>query len=506
MAVQGSLKTITIPELFSLLHQLRKTGVLTLVTESDERGFLFYKGNLVYATTRDGTRRMGSYLVRLGLITQQDLEDCITSPTSGELYFGQKLVEAGKLERGDIHAAVQAQILDILGDALTWSSGAFQFDDGEMPFAVPDGTLSTHSIILEATRRADERSWTKSVFPELGAVLTHETSTSREGLSESQDHALSLADGQRSVEEILFASGLSERATVSALKELVDKGVLKASHAQASLALVSGVEDLRGLPVAPNVPGKLFSILNGDSQKVPRIAEVLAVDPTLAAKALRAVTLKREEIPRGELSLRHIAEALGGFELRSILLPEAIRGLFFSRPAVFWKESWEHSVFCAQICQKIAELTEYPFPEEAYLAGLLHNLGLFILYHNDPQRYRSIVAESTAEEVDIETLEEQSFGISHSRLGGVQAEKWRFPRTIAQAIRGHHSVDPNAGNPLPNMLSVACGLAEECGLRVGFVPTTIQQYKGAIKKLNLNHKKIASLVSQVSRAVVTPVT
>ena len=99
MAVQGSLKTITIPELFSLLHQLRKTGVLTLVTSSDERSFVLYKGNIVYAMARDGSRRMGSYLVRLGLLTQEELNSQLARRTAADVYIGQRLVESGQRYR-----------------------------------------------------------------------------------------------------------------------------------------------------------------------------------------------------------------------------------------------------------------------------------------------------------------------------------------------------------------------------------------------------------------------
>ncbi len=505
MAVQGSLKTIKIPELFSLLHQLRKTGVLTLVTETDERSFLLHRGDLVYATAHDDTRRMGSYLVRLGLITEKDLNDFLAEERCGEAYFGQRLVEAGKLGRSEIIPVIEAQILDILGEALTWTSGAFQFDDGEMPFVVPDGAVSTHSVILEATRRADERNKTKSIFPDLKVVLSIQQPVSREAQSDSETQTMALVNGQRTVEEILYSSNEQESTTIATLKDLLDKGILETLSLQTALAVSSGAEELRDLPVAPNVPGNLFSILNSDCEKVSRIAAVLALDPNLAAKVLRAAARGGQEIPRSDLSVRQFANLLGSFELRSILVPEVLRGLFFSKPAPFWKENWEHSVHCAQVCQSVAKLSEYPYPEEAYIAGLLHNLGVFILSHHNPQRYRSIVMESLTEKKDIEALEEQTFGISHSRLGGLRAEKWNFPRRITQAIRGHHSTDPNAGTPLLHILSIACGLANEHGLQVGFHPALPQQYKGALKKLNLNQKKIASLMPRAPRTAVEPV-
>ena len=277
MAVQGSLKTIKIPELFSLLYQLRRTGILTIVSERDETSFLFYRGNLIYATARDGSRRMGSYLVRLGLLTAEELDSTLAAHTNGDIYFGQRLVEMGRLQRGDIHQAIEAQILDILGEVLAWSSGAFHFDDNDLPFAIPDGSpVSTHSVILEATRRSDERSYVRSLFQDLSLVLQANEPQPEEHPAVEHTEILELADGQRTVEQILFASPLSEQATATALEDLVSKGFLRQAALQGSGITERAVPELHCLPVAPNVPGRLFSVFNGDGYQLQRISRILA--------------------------------------------------------------------------------------------------------------------------------------------------------------------------------------------------------------------------------------
>lgn len=506
MAVQGSLKTITIPELFSLLHQLRKTGVLTLVTSSDERSFVLYKGNIVYAMARDGSRRMGSYLVRLGLLTQEELNSQLARRTAADVYIGQRLVESGQLSREDVHHAVQVQILDILGEAMVWPDGAFHFDDEELPFSIPDGTpVSTHSIILEAARRADERNWTLTIFPSVDTVFLKVESPALSSLDGSAKEIAALCDSQRPLSDLFFLSPCGERETVTCLRELVDRGILKVLQPPPQAAAKLPGQDLQGLPVAPDVPGKLAAILSSDGQKVQRIADVLRVDPTLAAKVLREASARKGEIPRQELSLRQVAASLGSYSLRSLLLPDAVRGIHLSLHRHFWKECWEHSTFCAHASQRLAELTEYPYPEEAFLAGLLHNLGVFILHNASPEKYRKLVEQSHAEGKDIQALEEETFGTSHTKLGGALADRWRFPRNFGPVLRGHHRFDAAANGPLLSIVVAACGLANDSGIQIGHWGDAQQQQKAALKRLGLHPKKALSIVNQVPRVALVPV-
>jgi HD-like signal output (HDOD) protein len=184
--------------------------------------------------------------------------------------------------------------------------------------------------------------------------------------------------------------------------------------------------------------------------------------------------------------------------MRSILVPEAIRGIFFPNAQCTWKEFWEHSLICAQLCRQISGWIDYPCPEEAYLAGLLHNLGIFLLMSNDPARYQSVVV-SAEEGVDIETAEEKAFGISHTKIGGIYAEKWKFPRPITLAVRHHHGIDENVSHSLINMVAVAIGLAQENGAGIEPTASGPRQYDTALNNLHLNRKKVASLLHRVPR-------
>jgi HD-like signal output (HDOD) protein len=475
MALQGNLKTVRVPELFSLLHQLRKTGVLTVVSESEERGFLFYKGNLVYATSKDPSRRLGSFLVRLGIISQEDLNAEVEREAATEIYFGQRLADSGRVSRSEINAAVEEQILDLMEEILPWRLGAFHFDDNELPFAIPDGILvSTHAILLEATRRSDEKDYVRGLFPDLHVVLGRTDAAEGLQLDDEESEILPFADGRRTLEQILFANRIAILGNQD-----------------------PPVPELSCLPVSPTAPASLFSIFNREDSQMPRLSEVLSQDPVLTAKVLKALTLRNIDIPRPSLDIGHLVTLLGTFQLRSLLVPEALRGLFFTREDSLWREFWEHSIICARLCRQLATRVRYPFPEEAYIAGLLHNLGVFILMSNAPRKYWMLVEEAANSMQDIEVLEEQHFGISHTRIGGIYGEKWNFPRSLLMPIKYHHKVDRNVANPLLNILAAAIGTAQERGIGMEYVGSGGDQFYGALKKLRINRKQALSLLEEV---------
>jgi len=505
MAIQGSLETIKIPELFSLLHQLRKTGMLTLVSERDERGFIFYRGDLIYATAKDGSQQLGTFLVRLGILTPEEIHPETLRPSSTGAYLGQRLVESGRISKDDLDHAVQEQVMQLTEDVLSWLTGAFHFEENELPFAIPDGTpVSTHSIILEATSKADEREHIRKSFPDLNVILARGSGENGEGAvvaDSEKGQILRIADGTRTIEQILFSSPFGEQETAKNLHELVTQDILHQVGIQVEDGLPPPVPELYGLPVAPDVPGKLFSVFNGDDYQIPKIAEIVCRDPILTAKILRILTLSSTELPRAKMSVSALVEQLGTFRLRSTLVPEAIRGLFFSRTQSFWRECWEHSLLCAQLSERIATWVEYPYPQEAYLAGLLHNLGVFILMDHDPVVYRELVMESLHNEEDIESLEEEQFGISHTKLGGVHADKWKFPRAIVLAIKAHHRIETSTQNPILDIVSVAGGIAENSGMSIGHLPSAESQFKHSLKRLRLQRKKVMALVNRVPRAV-----
>jgi len=454
MSIQGSLQSINVMELFSSLLQWNKTGVLTILTEREERSFLFYEGNLVYATSHNSARRLGAFLVRLGYVKAEDVERSMQRGPSGPGHFGERLIADGKITPKQLRAAVRAQLFDIFLEVLRWRQGAFVFDDHELPFTVSEGSLnSTQSLLLEAATRLDENSLVSKI------PLVDPTATS----SEDGEGWLELGGDQAP----LAPWEESESSTVR--------------------------PDFPWTTVAPDTPSTIFALETRSADETECICSVIGREPMLAAKVLKLLSLNNIAVPREQLSIQSIVELLGTFNARCLLLPEAVRRLWFPPGEGFWRECWEHDQICAKLCESIAQRVGYPYVGEAYLAGLLHNVGAYILYTQDPAGYRQLVTDSLVAEQDVEKLERERYRTTHTEIGATYARAHKFPPAVEMAIRDHHRLGRGLARPLLHILNAANAILDDYGYRLGYHEGAAFTVGQSLEALGLSEEELLSL-------------
>ena len=504
MAIQGHLATISIPELFSSLSQLRKSGRLCILTDVEERTFVFRRGDLVSASAGDPSRRLGNYLVRLGLVAPEDLDEITLEATAATSYFGEALIETGQVTEQELKRAVREQVVDLICESMQWEQGVFYFDDdGSTPASLPsdcdDSLLQTHSILLEVTSKADERQRIRELFPDRNVILKREEHVPLpEDLSEEQEEILSLLQNEATIGKILFSSEANIVEAATAVKELLAGGVIANAGVQVVASDANAAPELLCSLSTPEVLGRLLAALNKESSDPQEFAGILAIDPLLCAKLLKCLTLGNVEIPRTLLSVDQIVEILGIGRLRSIVVPEAVRGIFLPTSVSFWKDCCDHAVATAQLSREIAREISYRFPEEAYLGGLLHNLGMFVLSHREPCRYPEMLMESVESGcANVETLEEAHFGISHTKLGSIYAEKWRFPRPLTNTIRYHHRAERQTDNELLQIVAAASCIAHGFGFGVENLLSDGRLLESSLEHLGLTDSSVRALSARV---------
>src|SRR5262249_4199306 len=121
-------------------------------------------------------------------------------------------------------------------------------------------------------------------------------------------------------------------------------------------------------------------------------------------------------------------------------------------PGVFWR----HSFGCALVCREFANRIDYHDPDKAYLAGLLHDLGIIVnsLAYND--EYRKVLANAVSSGRPLDEEEEATLGFTHCQSGAILAKSWQLPASICEAIEWHHQVSAGPeGNPLVAIVHLA---------------------------------------------------
>ena len=229
MAIKGSLKEASLPDVLQLLSLGQKTGCLSIADQSSLGYIYFDTGRICYATVVNRRDRLGDILVKSGKITQMQLDDAIKKQGDDrEKRVGEILVETGALPRADLEQFMRLQIEDAVYFLFTWRKGNFTFESDIRPhkqdFLV---SIDPEGLLLEGARRIDEWSLIEKKIPSFDLLfrLDQERLDAAEvTLTSEQERMLPLLDGSRDVQAIMDETGLVEYDVGKALYGLITAG------------------------------------------------------------------------------------------------------------------------------------------------------------------------------------------------------------------------------------------------------------------------------------------
>ena len=203
--------------------------------------------------------------------------------------------------------------------------------------------------------------------------------------------------------------------------------------------ILYSVHRLRPLPA--NV-SRILRALDDPSTVVSEVADLISLDQALTAYVLRMANSAQSGYTAACSSLRESVMRLGFRQVRSLVLSTVAAGPLNKRLSGYRLgsgELWSHSVETATKARWLAQAFSFPAPEEAYVAGLLHDMGKLLLDQFVFTDYPKILEMMEKQQVSFWQVEEQLFGIDHSGVGGLMATHWSFPEHLVEAIRYHHA-------------------------------------------------------------------
>ena len=234
MAIKGSLKEASLPDVLQLLAMGGKTGCLS-VTDRSSFGYIYFEeGRVVYSSLLNRSDRLGDILVREEAISREDLERAIEEQARSRdgRRLGEILCDSGLLERDVLHLFVKHQIEEAVYHLFTWSQGSFYFEPGQRPEQEPIlVSIDPESLLLEGARRVDEWSQIEKKIASLDLIFALDTdkaaSLNTLNLSDEQALILPLLDGKRTVWEIIEEMALGEFEVGKALFGLITAGLVR---------------------------------------------------------------------------------------------------------------------------------------------------------------------------------------------------------------------------------------------------------------------------------------
>jgi len=229
MAIKGSLKEASLPDVLQLLALGQKTGCLSIADRANFGYVYFERGRITYASIVNRRDRLGDILVKHGRLTAEQLSDAIERQVhERDKRLGEILVQRGMISRGDLERYMRVQIEEAVYFLFTWTQGTFNFESDARPdheeFLV---SINPESLLLEGARRVDEWSLIEKKVPSFDLIFSVDAErlkASEVQLTEEQSLILPLLDGKRDVARVIEDSGLGEFEVGKALYGLISAG------------------------------------------------------------------------------------------------------------------------------------------------------------------------------------------------------------------------------------------------------------------------------------------
>jgi HD-like signal output (HDOD) protein len=203
-----------------------------------------------------------------------------------------------------------------------------------------------------------------------------------------------------------------------------------------------------GLPTLPSYVFELNTLLSSSSVDLKRVGKVIRNDPSLSAQVLRLCNSALFGLRRRVLSIEEAAILVGSERLRTLVLTCSIMeftGRQLPRGEV--QTYWAHSFLSGMLSERIARWMEYSEREQAYLGGLLHDIGalpLLVVASEEGGMQGESKNGPWGGSLDSEKV---YFGMNHCEVGRWIGQSWNFFPSFIDVFENHHHPQRSLRDP-----------------------------------------------------------
>jgi putative nucleotidyltransferase with HDIG domain len=205
------------------------------------------------------------------------------------------------------------------------------------------------------------------------------------------------------------------------------------------------IRSIDNLPTLPSVVARVSEIIDSPNASAADINKVIRQDIALSARILKLVNSSFYGFPRRISSITHAVVILGFNTVRNVALSAFVLDAFGGKDLPFGhREFWIHSLGVGVSANAIAKSRGVEDAEDAFIAGLLHDVGKIVLHQfarNDFAKSLEKVKESDCLLVEAER---EVLGMSHAEVGSMLLDAWHLPPRIVEAVSYHHTPDTAA--------------------------------------------------------------
>lgn len=241
---------------------------------------------------------------------------------------------------------------------------------------------------------------------------------------------------------------------------------MTAISAQEKAALANSVvKNISHIATLPEITLRIIELVEDPSSTAQDLHNVIANDPALCSRILKVVNSAFYGLPRQIGSINRAIVLLGLNAVKNIAIAASLAKLFkggelcdrFSA-----RDLWIHSIAAGTAGKLIADELKLGLPDEAFLAGLIHDIGIMVEMQSDRLKLIEVFdgMALNADGVptnDMREIEATVFGANHEEFGGALCEAWKFPKSFTFVATHHHEPTalPENARTLALIVSVA---------------------------------------------------
>jgi HD-like signal output (HDOD) protein len=237
--------------------------------------------------------------------------------------------------------------------------------------------------------------------------------------------------------------------------------------------LLQRLENLEEMPTIPVVLAPLLRYLEQplDTLEVQQVVDLISQDKSLAAQCLHMANSPLYGQWHNVESVRSAVVSLGMQRMRDIAVSCSVLKLIpKGRSRLDPKIFWEHSLGCALVSRQFARRIGFGDPGKAYLAGLLHDIGIVAELSALPREFQEAFELAENQGIPLHDAEKQALGFNHCQGGKIVAERWHLTSDLIMVLSCHHDVSAAQQNrDLVAVVSLSDLLCRMCGLGHGYI-------------------------------------
>lgn len=271
------------------------------------------------------------------------------------------------------------------------------------------------------------------------------------------------------------------------------------------ITLIKLVNKVKEMPPLPQSIIKILEITKKDDSSALDLSKIFERDPTLAVNILKLANSPIYGFASRISTISHAIVCLGLETVKSIALTSSTHDMLNKEiPAYGLEEGmlWQHSIASGTCAKIIAQRIGYKDCEEAYIAGLLIDIGKIILSSFAEDQFNQVMEKSEKDKIPFNKAEQDVLGFGHPQVGGRIIKKWNLPSSLVEAVQYHHQPDKTETHKtLTYIVHLADAISCMLGVGLGNDGLMYEIEKNTLDVLGISKEDVESIMVELADTV-----